>query len=288
MVVAADGKAARILSLIRERLSVPVFPTPTTATFDILDDKWAFYQLCGKLGLPTPQTWLFESKADLLHAVEAGQLPSRLIAKALRLWGEIGMVKFTSTNARERLEAVDYRPILVQEFIEGIDFGLSVFASKGRIIAAMTHRVSRQTFYFQPDDRYISYGAAVIDYFKTEGVFNFDARLADDGRIYLLECNPRMYLTMDYAMNMGVNFVALGLQNWDGYEGPIETREGRVKTLFGSVKSILTPWRITKNDLRMAAHALADPVPCAVDTFRLLMMKCPERIQRRLLRIENR
>lgn len=286
MVLAGDAKATRLLSQIRTRLSIPTFPIPSTDTFDILDDKWAFYQLCRRLSIPTPQSWLFKTKADLLHAAKARHLPARLIAKPLRLFGEIGIVTFDAENAAERVESIDYQPILVQEYVDGLDLDLSIFVYGGNTVAAIWHYKKGQTYVLPRNDLYLSYGCRIAEHLRTDGLLNFDSRVTEDGRVYLLECNPRTYLSMDYALITGINFIDIGLRDWQGYDGAPLIREGRVKTLNGTFKSLITPWRIERSDLRMAAHALADPVPQVLDNVRLVLQKCPTVMRQQLRRIQ--
>jgi biotin carboxylase len=274
MVIPADARATELLAGIRDRLSVPAYPILSLDKFRFLNDKWKFYQLCRQLNLPTPSTWVFRDKAALLSAIERGELPDSLIAKPLCGSGGIGVVPLTAHDAERGLNAVDYAPILVQEYIDGEHIGLSVFTAKGRVVASTVHQIKGQRFFYKTNDEYLRMGRAIAVRMETDGPMNFDAQLSPDGRIFLLECNPRVFLTMDYAAIAGVNFIAAGLQDWDGAVAvPIATPEVAVRSVLGVAPLLLSPWRIEPADLKMLQFALTDPIPFLIETLRLLWLR---------------
>ena len=279
MVLPADGKASELVAALQDRLSVPAFPMLPLKKFQTLNNKWAFYQLCRQLDLPTPATWRFQDKSSLLAAIGGGELPESLIAKPLCGAGGIGVVPFTARNAAHELEQVDYEPILVQEYIDGEHIGLSVFTSKGSIVAATVHQIRGQRFFFKPNEEYLGYGRTIAATMETEGAMNFDAQMSRDGRIYLLECNPRVFLTMDYVAIAGINFVAMGLRDWNGRRPltvpapEIAVPEVAIRSPMGFLGALLKPWRVEPADLRMARFALADPIPLLIETSRLVWLR---------------
>ena len=42
------------------------------------------------------------------------------------------------------------------------------------------------------------------------GLAHFDMRLSEDGALYVIECNPRVWGSLMYSVWAGVNFIALG------------------------------------------------------------------------------
>jgi len=288
VLIPADAPATRLLAQLQGRLSVPSFPIPPLDTFETLNDKWAFYHLCLQLGLRTPKTWLFPDKPSILKAIAAGELPAKLIAKPLSEAGGMGIVPIDARNATSELEPIDYEPILIQQYIDGWHIGLSVFTAQGQVIAAVVHQILNQCFVFAANEEYVRFGEAIAAHMKTSGVMNFDAQLTPDGVLYLLECNPRVYLTMDYTAIAGINMVELGMRAWKGYPTtPLTVPNMGVRTPLGLVKALVTPWKIQYSDLRMALFTLTDPLAFFLETKRLLTLRRLRAAKRTLARSEQ-
>jgi predicted ATP-grasp superfamily ATP-dependent carboligase len=276
LLIPADAKATLLLVQLRGRLSAPTFPAPTPASFQLLNDKWAFYKLCLELGLRTPRTWMYPDKRSVLKAIGDGELPEHLIVKPPDMAGGFGVVPLDAANAVAELDAIDYQPILVQEFIPGHHIGLSVLTIQGKVVASVVHQILSQRFCFAPNEEYARFGAEVARHMGTDGVMNYDAQLTPDGVVYLLECNPRVYLSMDYAAIAGINFIAMGLRDWSGFSGdPLTVPQVNIPTPFRLVQTLFTPWRLSRVDLRAARFFLADPVSQFLEIFRLAVTRFP-------------
>ncbi|HWA31814.1 MAG TPA: ATP-grasp domain-containing protein, partial [Rhizomicrobium sp.] len=110
----------------------------------------------------------------------------------------------------------------------------------------------------------------IVAHLKLDGVFNFDARIEADGTVWLLECNPRFFFTMDAAMIAGANFAKI--ENANGVEahfakvqrgpdGPIITVEdGKLRQPEAMLKNLLRGNMPNRLDGRMLAHWLRDPL----------------------------
>jgi len=279
IVLPCDSRATRLLSEIKDSLTVPVFPIPPTDTFDLLDDKWNFYRLCGQLGLPTPRTWLFQDAREALRAIDAGLLPDRLIAKPLRSSGKRGQVLLTRENVRGHLQSVNYSPVLIQEYIDGRDDVLTIFAIAGKTVAASCHYRNGSAFFFSKNDAFLRYASSIAAQLRLDGVYCFDARVKDNNEVYLLETNPRMYISMNYDSIVGFNFVEIGLRNWDRFEGEPQLATGSVKVLRGTLKALVTPWRIRRVDIELIRDRLSDPLAQLLDGVRLTFLRLPHRLR---------
>lgn len=271
IVIPADGVAALLIARIRDRLSIPSFPTPAPETFARLNNKWSFYQTCLDWRVPAPATWLFADRSAVLEAMRKGQLPSRIIVKPAEMWGGIGVVLVTAQNAEAALASLGYAPLLVQEFIEGKSFHLNIFAIRGAIVAAVARMQVGRSYRFSESPQFLELVSRIVAPLKADGVLNFDAQLTADGRIYLLECNPRMFLTMDYAAAAGMNFIALGLRDWEGFKGPpVSIPQKQIRTPLGLARALAAPWRVNTADIEMLRFSLADPVSFALECVRLV------------------
>ena len=87
---------------------------------------------------------------------------------------------------------------------------------------------------------------------------NFDARIDNDGNVWLIECNPRFYFNMDVAMVAGLNFADLA--NSSGRS--IEDQTIRIpQALLRDLLKLELP---TSSDLKMLGHWLRDPLMFAL------------------------
>jgi hypothetical protein len=276
LLIPSDAKSTLLLAQLRDRLSAPTFPAPTPATFELLNDKWAFYQLCIELGLRTPRTWIYPDKRSMLEAIHDGELPEKLIVKPPAMAGGFGVVPMSASNAAAELDAIEYEPLLVQEFIPGHHIGLSVLTIKGKLVVSVVHQILNQRFVFKGNEEYTRFGAQVAEHLATDGVMNYDAQLTPDGVVYLLECNPRVYLTMDYAAIAGINFIEMGLRDWSGFSGnPLTVPDVAIRSPFGLAKVLLTPWRLRRIDWPTALFFLSDPLSLCIEIVRLAAVKFP-------------
>ena len=60
----------------------------------------------------------------------------------------------------------------------------------------------------------ISLCLRIARHVKAAADFDFDARIRPNGELLAFECNPRVYLSMDYALLTGINRVEIALRDW--------------------------------------------------------------------------
>ena len=266
VVLAGDQPSARSLIGLRPRLKARCFPMPELATFDLLNDKWSFFELCSRIGVRCPPTTLYDDVSAVRRDIDSGALELPRVAKPLSLDGSRGVVILRRDDFAAQLETVRYAPVLVQQFIEGVDIGASAYCDRGEIRAFILHRLARATYTaFQSAEVFDSI-ARIARATSYTGVFNFDMRLAADGAIYFLECNPRFFYKMNLSMMAGVNFVSYGLgQN----EPPCFVENARVRMPKAFLVTLPTPWRLTRRDWGMMWHLYSDPLSYAREALRI-------------------
>jgi predicted ATP-grasp superfamily ATP-dependent carboligase len=269
IVIAGDAPSTRSLISNRALIQAPCFQMPTLDTFDKLNNKWAFARLCGELGILHPATRLLPDAATLEKEIATGVGAFPFLAKPLGRTGSCGVFIFDGSNTLDRLRAINYRPVLVQEFIAGVDIGASVYARAGRIEAFIAHHLWHQVYSAFANDDVFADIAKLVEHCGLDGVYNFDMRRAPDGRIFFLECNPRFFFKIDLSMMAGINFVGWGL-----YPPPVDapaTVVSDVKVRFPKALafSLLTSGRCSRRDWAMAAHLYLDPLPYLMEKFGL-------------------
>jgi len=88
---------------------------------------------------------------------------------------------------------------------------------------------------------------------RLDGVINFDARIGCDGHVWMIECNPRFFFSMDAIMVAGLNFVEIGSKGALDANREVRLPRATLKDLF----RLRVPER---GDLKMLAHWLGDPL----------------------------
>jgi biotin carboxylase len=260
IVFPSDDVSTRLLAALGDRLPVRCAPLPSLATFDLLNDKWNFTQFCLEHDVRAPQGWLFDSAAALRYAVDSGEIALPLTVKPTNRSGGFGVIHIREPDEIAQIDAVDYRPILVQRHIRGETIGISVLCDRGRVVAHATQRRDAKRFqlFANPDllDN-ITRLAALTGY---HGPANFDAVLADeDGLSYLVECNPRFWYTIYLSMIAGLNFVDLALNRSFATPTGIATLEhGDIRLSWWN--TLTKPWRASRLDWRFLVYDLSDPL----------------------------
>ncbi len=172
------------ISKAKNRLNTVVF-AENFELLELLHNKWKFYQLLCKLGLSTPDTYLWEEGVE-----REGKWVQKLVysrfAASVRISGE---------NHREFTHNPE-NPLLEQAFIQGEKICSYSICHKGKIVAHAVYLVLHS----------MGIGSAIclktirdfeVDEFVTAIVshLNFTGQIAFDfirhEKLYCLECNPR-------------------------------------------------------------------------------------------------
>lgn len=279
-VIAADMVASLFLARIQDRLTAPLFPMASAETLQRLDDKWEFAKICLPLGVDIPKTVYFPNNAAL-DPMRCPPFP--VLVKPAVGYGQRNIVVLPDAAAAAtfRSQHSHDHGMVVQEFIKGEDWSLSVFAMNGVVRnwtawecpsqLSADYGVSRfMVTQFRHHDRLLDMVKTVVAALQFSGIANFDARLSVDGRMVLLECNPRFFNRMLAARIGGnLNFVAAGLPGYpqrpalcDGTYYPWQY--AFTKTGLRLLVSGVWPWRFLVRDLY---EMLRDPIPPLVRKY---------------------
>jgi hypothetical protein len=255
MILPADAVATRFLATIQARLTTPTFPIPDLASFDALATKDRFMELCRARNIRHPRGHLLANREALLAALANDCIRLPAILKPINRWGGVGVIRIDAHNAREIAATIDYAPILVQDYIEGADRSISIFAVRGRVTKQVTYCYPGGAFTFTAEPELARIVGEIARDMKLDGVFNFDARIEADGTVWLLECNPRFFFTMDAAMIAGANFAKIE----DNGE-VIGVPDGELRQPEALLKHLARGRRPNLRDLKMLGHWLKDPL----------------------------
>lgn len=223
-VIPADVDAALYLARIRDRVIPSIFPTSPPDTLSRLNDKWEFARICMAQKVSIPNTLFFANNASVDPTAIRETLGFPVIVKPVTGFGQRGIDFLIDNAAVEKFQDLHTHDtgMVIQEFVQGRDWSLSVFALDGVVKnwtawecpsqLETSYGVSRfMVTKFRYHDDLIAMAEKVIAATNFNGVANFDARLSDNGRMVLFECNPRFFNRMLAARICGLNFVAAGL-----------------------------------------------------------------------------
>jgi predicted ATP-grasp superfamily ATP-dependent carboligase len=262
-VIPSDARTTRFLSLVRDVLECKSFPVPDTQAFDELNAKHTFAALCARLEIPHPSTRVLSGLPELIDLHTRDQLQFPVIAKPIAESGSRGVVRLDEDDFHRQVHGIDYAPILIQDFIPGNDLDISIYCEGGDTKTSLAYRRERGVFHFFENDRLDMLVRRLASALELNGVFNFDARATADGEIFLIECNPRFWYSLDYSMIAGINFVKLGLHADDSSQVIQNAITASVKAPSGLARTLLKPMSVRRADFSMLLFYLRDPLVCA-------------------------
>jgi len=266
LVAAGDTPSTRSLATISHALNAPCFPLPSPDTFDLLNDKWRFTQLCNSMGIRCPESRFFSHADRLRDECRGGGLQFPFVAKPINQEASRGVIYLSNENWRRQLRKISYSPIITQDHIGGIDIGSSIFCRNGEIEAFLVHRYSRGAYTAYDEPEIHQTIEKLVRRLRLTGVYNFDMKLADNGDVYYLECNPRAFYKIAMSMLAGINFIALGLP----WRRAAETGSlAKPVTIRFPQALLLPPWKFDDAARRGLDFVLQDPVPYLRERFGL-------------------
>ena len=255
MVVPSDFETTRFLAQVRPYLLTPTFPLSAPETIEQLGTKDQFMELCRRMNVLHPSGIVLSSKYELEEAVAAERIPMPAILKPLDLAGGMGVVRIDQTNVAKVVSGIGYAPILAQQFIEGTDRCITLFCREGRVLKEVVYEHPGGVFRFLEDKSLSGVAGAIASALKLTGVINFDARIDAQGRVWMIECNPRFYFNMDVAMVAGLNFA-----DWTTARSPASVTPQQIRIPKALLRALFRLRPPARRDLKMLWHWLKDPL----------------------------
>ena len=222
-VIASEVESLSLLSHIRDRIRAPIFPLADLTAINALNNKWDFYKLCCAASVTVPKTLFFPADTPLAETVIEQDLGFPAIVKPVAGYGQRGITILKSRGDIAPIRS-DHGGVIVQQYVEGVDWSLSVFAKDGEIkhwtAWECPNQLNNPTYgklrflitEFHERCDLFNMGQRIIGATNFSGVANFDARLdRHSGVMKMFECNPRFFNRMGAARICGLDFVAAGL-----------------------------------------------------------------------------
>lgn len=263
VVFPSDDVSTRLLAAVKDVIGVRTSAIPSLSGFDLLNDKWNFYQLCVDHNVWVPSSRLYEDVDELYYELNAGLFALPATVKPTNRSGAVGVHHIRNKRDMAILQGIDFAPILAQRCIKGRDVGINVLCDQGKLVAYNIQERGGRSFRLLEDPDLLANVVRAVAAAGLHGPANIDAILEDDtGLGYLLECNPRFWYTIYMSMVLGQNFVEMSLNLEDRVgdlgQKPLSTSVRLNKALFSG---LLAPWRHKRADWRMLGYHLADLIP---------------------------
>lgn len=235
-------------------------------TLESLNNKILSFRVAEKSGVPVPKTIIPYNLDDIYSFIKMVGLPV-IIKKG---WSRSAqhVVKVTTNNFNKISELLsnyklEYGNFIIQKFVEGETYGVSLLMNRGKPRAVFTHkRLREKIFSGGPSTLRIStknpqlenYAVRLLESVKFHGVAMVEFKLNEqNGEAWFIEVNPRFWGSVGLAINSDVNFPYLLYKiALEGDVNPITTyKEGViVEWWLGDKIAILNNFlkgRLTKN-----------------------------------------
>jgi predicted ATP-grasp superfamily ATP-dependent carboligase len=235
---------------------------PPRDAYALAVDKWAILERGAKWGLDIPRTEFVE-QIDALRELPSGfSFPVVLKARRSR-WLEAGRWHRGGVHlVRDGAELAEVRSspdlaagALLQELVPGHGEGMFLLMDRGTPQAAFAHRrlrekpptggVSVLCEAIEPDPALRAGSEGLLGELRWHGVAMVEFRRTPDGRAALMEVNPRLWGSLQLAIDAGVDFPRLLLALYRGECLPqASARVGaRTRWLLGDLDHLILTLR---------------------------------------------
>lgn len=282
-----DGHISFFAKYRKQLEAYYLLPFPTAETIELLGDKVSFAQVCGDLGVPTPQTIVVDfadADSDTWAAPEVNlQFPVVAKTASGAAYDRVtfdGKKKIWFITEREQLEDLwsalkdsGFRDrFIVQENIPGDDTcmrSLTFYVGRnGKVLLRSAAHVLLQdpspTLIGNPvamitgeQDELWEMGEKILAAGNYSGFANFDIKVDPrDGTPYFLEVNPRIGRNSYYVVAAGANPMEIMVRDlWFGQQGePVDAAE---TALYSLVSLKLIRDYVSEGELVETAEHLA-------------------------------
>jgi predicted ATP-grasp superfamily ATP-dependent carboligase len=186
-----------------------------------VNNKGYLMKVAEDLGLPIPPTYLVKSLTELKAVSETISYPA--VIKLRESASSIGLsyvhskdeliVRFKETIERFKLSPSDYP--LIQEYVTGDGYGVSLLFNKGDPRALFSHkRIREYPITGGPSSCRVSVrmpemekiAVDLLKHFQWHGVAMVEFKLTPEKKPVIMEINPRFWGSLNQAILAGVDF----------------------------------------------------------------------------------
>ena len=193
------------------------------SNYEIIDtlnrkNRSAFY--AKSIGVPIPVTLLPLSEGDVRHFSK--EVGSPVVLKLVDSSGAKGIFFLNENNIIQKIDElyessnVGWDKLILQQYVKGVGFGVSMLFNQGVLKAKFTHKRIREKYYSGgPSTIRVStknglleeYAVEILSKIKYHGVamieFKYNEKM---GKGWFIEANPRFWGSVALAIQSGVDF----------------------------------------------------------------------------------
>jgi len=205
-----------LLAKVKEDLQgIIVYPCSSAEMIQRLADKRIFAKILDEFVFSQPSYFLVHTESDLNET--KSKFPIVLKAPCLEDGRGVKVCNNPdeAVNHFEDLKKISIGPYIAQNFIPGIDIDLTVLANHGKLVAwsVYTHKMNwgGKSYDFIDNPNYLDIGKQLVRVLNFHGILHLDGRLSsEDGSIYIIECNPRVFGSIHVTNYTGLDFLQAG------------------------------------------------------------------------------
>jgi predicted ATP-grasp superfamily ATP-dependent carboligase len=213
LLIPCDCDAVRMTNRLSLGHALKTIPIPDTATLDMFDDKWRFYEFCMQHALPVPTTLYIGDKQALDFETVVRALGAPFLIKPSNQAGSMGIQLIGDARDYDQLVRHNrkyvFSRLIAQRYIDGVDIDVSLYAINGRVSSLAVQQSEGDIITFLTNPELASIAQRICQAATYHGVMHVDARIdRHSGKLYLIESNPRFWASLTAAIWCGLNFVA--------------------------------------------------------------------------------
>ena len=174
-------------------------------SFYKMNNKLALANLCENIGVKMPS---YSKKFD--------KIAYPFVIKPTQSSASKGVLYINNKNdvqfAKQLFKNKEY---IIQQYIEGVGIGYSVFAKNGEIVVGYGHKrlaeypiTGGSSMYRESydDDRMVESAKRIIKDVRWSGFAMFEFKLSKNNELFLIEVNPRIWGSINQGLANGVNY----------------------------------------------------------------------------------
>jgi predicted ATP-grasp superfamily ATP-dependent carboligase len=175
-------------------------------TFEKLNNKKLLMSLAKELNIKIPETY---------ENINSAKYPC--VIKPTNLSSAKGVVYIYNQDDLEKAKKIyrDKENLVVQEYVEGVGVGYSMYVKDGEIEVAYGHKrlaenpisggssVYRESF---EDSRMETIAKKILKKWNWRGFAMFEFKLTKENKLYLIEVNPRIWGSINQGLENNINY----------------------------------------------------------------------------------
>lgn len=214
--IPVDDSANRVLHSTFAELGARSYPMPDSSSFEMLNDKWQFYQYCSQLGVRVPKTIYLGHKTGIEFENLCTAVGLPFIVKPTNKSNSLGVQVIRSKDDFQKKilssKRYNFFPLIGQSFVPGLDIDVSALVDRGRIEKFALQIRKKDGLCFVRNEKLVQSVEAVVRELRYTGVIHVDARIHESSKeVFLIEANPRFWGSLAEATAGGLNFVRAGI-----------------------------------------------------------------------------